>query len=778
MKLLLIMLAFGWQATASAQDADQTDVAALEQVSVPVLLSQPPVNYPATALAEGETAAVLLRLVIDTEGRVVDATVDESAGDAFDESAILASLQFIFEPARTADKDAVAVEILYRYVFSVQEVVVPAEETNNEQPSEQQSSEVDTGGIEVLVVKRRLPTNEVTERILDVQDIRYLPGTGGDVVKVVQNLPGVGRSPLGTGNLIIRGTAPEDSGYFFDGAEIPTVFHFSGLTTVVTSESLQEVAFLPGSFSVRYGRVLGGLVDLRLSPSMPQQNRNYLSVDVYQATAFSEIVLGKKDALQISGRRSYIDVVLNPILNSGTRTVQAPRYYDFQARWLHETNRGDMLDIYFLLSDDSFRFIGPEEEGSVLQTGFGTEFQKLRVQYRQEFENDWRGDLTLFGGPESKEFSTEGAGLAYEKPLVPSLRYEVSRTLTDDHMGWNLGTDTMAGVDSYLFDVPSFGPKEEGSSYLFMPGLYAEGLMRLGRTDLSLGSRMDALAFEDGFIGPIFDPRVSMKTKVWKGGAIKAATGRHSQFPETRQLLAEGDGNPDLGAKWALQSSLGLEQEIGSISSIEVVGFYHQLYDLVSGREDVLRFFTGPPDFGPFDTDPYANDGVGRTYGIEALWKLQTGRSIALVSATFSRSERQDRPDSELELFKYDQPVVLTAIGSREMGRSWRMGGRVRFSSGYPYTPVVNSFYDLSSRQYIPVFGDKDSARLPDFFALDVRFDKEWVYDRWTLTTYLDIQNLTNTVNPEVISWSYDYEVEEPVTSNPFLPAFGIKGEW
>ena len=38
------------------------------------------------------------------------------------------------------------------------------------------------------------------------------------LIKAVQNLPGVARAPLGVGQLIIRGTAPEDSAYFLDGA--------------------------------------------------------------------------------------------------------------------------------------------------------------------------------------------------------------------------------------------------------------------------------------------------------------------------------------------------------------------------------------------------------------------------------------------------------------------------------------------------------------------------------------------------------------------------------
>lgn len=633
-------------------------------------------------------------------------------------------------------------------------------------------------GFEEIIVEARLPTTSVTERVLTREEIAFLPGTGGDVVKVIQNLPGVGRSPLGTGNLIIRGTSPEDSGYFLDGGDIPIVFHFGGLTTVVASDTLSEVAFLPGSFSVRNGRILGGLVDLRSTTTLPVSSRSYVSVDVYQATAYTEHRIGKRDSLSLAGRRSYIDAVLNPLLNDSSRRIQAPRYYDFQARWMHKTKADGLFDAFFFLSDDTFRFLGPEDEGSYVQTAFGTSFQKLRLQYTQKLEEDWRIEATVLGGPQSKEFQFDGNGEAYERPFLPTARLELFRPNKDAQIGWRFGLDVLAGVDKYLYDVGQYGNREEGQSVIVAPALYAESTVAWGRSQWILGLRGDVMSYEDGVVGPLIDPRLGLKVDLWEGGRFISGIGRHSQFPLTRQLLSEGEGVPGLEAPNAMQTSAGLQQTIGKVVSIEAIAFFHRLNDLVSGREESFRFFTGPPEFGPFDTGAYANDGTGYIRGIESLIRFDFPDTVAFISATFSHSVRQDRPDEESELFRYDQPVVLTAIGSHNFGNGWRLGGRIRFSSGYPYTPVANSFYDLENRQFVPVFGERSSARLPNFFSADLRIDKEWEFKKWILTTYLDIQNLTNTTNPEVITWTYDFENEEGVESNPLLPAFGLKGEW
>ena len=124
------------------------------------------------------------------------------------------------------------------------------------------------------------------------------------------------------------------------------------------------------------------------------------------------------------------------------------------------------------------------------------------------------------------------------------------------------------------------------------------------------------------------------------------------------------------------------------------------------------------------------------------------------------------------------QPFVVTALASHQLPKRWRVGARTRVSAGNPYTPVVNRSYSLDQRAFQPVYGDRDSARLPPFYSVDVRIDKDWVYDDWTLTAYLDVQNATNAQNIETMSWTYDYAEEDPITSLPVVPALGVRGEW
>ena len=91
-----------------------------------------------------------------------------------------------------------------------------------------------------------------------------MPGTQGDTIKVIQNLPGVARAPFGGAPVVLRGAAPGDSRTFLEGQEIPSIYHFGGLRSTINSAFLEAVDFIPGNFGPEYGRATGGVVDVRL----------------------------------------------------------------------------------------------------------------------------------------------------------------------------------------------------------------------------------------------------------------------------------------------------------------------------------------------------------------------------------------------------------------------------------------------------------------------------------------------------------------------------------
>ncbi len=93
-------------------------------ITPPKLIRFVEAAHPQADGQEPEEAVVELDIVVGRDGLVTEVSVARSAGEAFDEAALSAARQFVFEPARK-DWEPIAARIRYRYVF---ELKAPPEE--------------------------------------------------------------------------------------------------------------------------------------------------------------------------------------------------------------------------------------------------------------------------------------------------------------------------------------------------------------------------------------------------------------------------------------------------------------------------------------------------------------------------------------------------------------------------------------------------------------------------------------------------------------------------
>ena len=181
------------------------------------------------------------------------------------------------------------------------------------------------------VVRGARERKEVAVHEVAVQELTTVPGTQGDVLKVIQDFPGVARAPFGLGLLIVRGSAPQDTVVYMDGVQIPLLFHFLALTAVVNSDVISGLDFFPGNFSAYYGNAMGGAVEIHTrDPKHEWHGAGH--VDLYDGAAMVEGPVGD-GSFFASVRRSWVDEVLKAVVPSGL-TV-APVFYDYQVKYVH-----------------------------------------------------------------------------------------------------------------------------------------------------------------------------------------------------------------------------------------------------------------------------------------------------------------------------------------------------------------------------------------------------------------------------------------------------------
>ncbi len=233
---------------------------------------------------------------------------------------------------------------------------------------------------------------------------------------------------------------------------------------------------------------------------------------------------------------------------------------------------------------------------------------------------------------------------------------------------------------------------------------------------------------------------------------VKGGVGLFAQEP-TFDETDPNFGNPKLKGERAIHYSAGVEYKPRPYVTLDATGFYKDMYSMVSPNAG--QFTDADGNVKPLR---YDNTGKGRAYGLELVARHDFANNFTgWLAYTLSRSERLDSGQTTYRLFDFDQTHILTVLGTYSLPRNWQIGGRFRFVTGNPTTPVVDSVFNASTDQYDPVYGKLNSARIEAFHQLDIRVDKRWVYQSWMLDMYLDVQNIYNRANPEGVSYNYNF---------------------
>jgi hypothetical protein len=91
---------------------------------------------------------------------------------------------------------------------------------------------------------------------------------------------------------------------------------------------------------------------------------------------------------------------------------------------------------------------------------------------------------------------------------------------------------------------------------------------------------------------------------------------------------------------------------------------------------------------------------------------------------------------------------------------------------------VIGATFDADCGCYEPVTTGQRTHRIDTFMQLDVRAEKTWLFQLWSIGAYLDIINVTNRKNQEGIDYDYRFRESTPVTSFPIFPTIGVRGSW
>lgn len=608
-----------------------------------------------------------------------------------------------------------------------------------------------------------------------------LPGSfGGDPIRATQNLPGVANNGANA-QIVIQGASPDDTGYLIDGHRVPLVFHFGGLSSVITPEAVESVDLLPAGYGPEYSRAIGGLVGLNSRSPKKDRLHGLAFVDLLNAGLLLEGPIDKKSRFLISGRYSYVGQVLKAVAmeNDDFELTAAPTYYDVTGIYERDLSESSTLKTTAIASKDQLELIlnRSANNDTDLRGNFfnATEFYRIIPQLSTKLSSKTEMTHSLGLGHDSIFVDIGNRYLDIDSTVI-SQRSEIKHQWTklsttyvgldnywqDTRVKVNLPAVSSVGGVSSPFSVGEERKFNDEAAQTFLGAYLRQEIKSSENSKWTLlpNLRLDHFTInQETHLQPRFQARYQANSKL----LLRGSWGQYYQTPQPQES-SRLYGNDDLRSPYAWHYTLGFTRDFRSEGNEGFLltnnYFYKRLEDLIT------------PDVGK----NYSNAASGEIAGGEIQARYQKDQWTGQLVYTYLNS-RRTIPGFGTTPSEFDQTHNLNFIGAltKEL---WTFSARFRFVTGNPYTPISGASFDSDNDVYIPQRGTLYSQRFENFSQLDVRVERKFIYERWILTAYAEVLNLYNASNSQNFEYSFDYETKKKVRGLPILPTIGLKGEF
>ncbi|MFP4557179.1 MAG: TonB-dependent receptor [Bacteroidales bacterium] len=630
---------------------------------------------------------------------------------------------------------------------------------------------------------RRSEESPVSLQRIGIAEIEKNPGGNRDISRVIQSLPGVGSTPAFRNDVIVRGGGPGENTFYLDGVEIPNLNHFAtqgasgGPVGIINADFIREANFYSSAFPSSKGNSLSAVLDFR------QINGNSERIKYKAAVGASDLALTLDGPLSdrttaiFSARRSYLQFLFSAI---GLPFL--PTYNDFQLKTRTRIDEQNEITVIGIGAIDQFSLNTglesptPDQRYILNYVPVNTQWNYTNgIVYKHFRDNSfdtWVLSRNMLNNRQFKYRDNDEDDMKLldytSQESENKLRYEHDRRLSNG-MKLNVG----GGLEyarytnqTYraAFINNEFTPIDYDSKLnLFKWSVFGQVSQDFfeERLNLSLGLRADANSYSSNMSNMLnqLSPRISGSYQIKPDIFANFNAGRYYQQPPYTMLgFATSDGtlvNKENNLKYIRADHLvgGFEWIPTENSRVTLEGFYKWYSNYPFSLTDSISMASKGADFGTFGDEAVTSTAKGRAYGMELLYRSRDVfgfNTILAYTLVWSESENTI-PTLEDDYIPtaWDNRHIFTLTSTRSFSKGWDFGFKWRYVGGSPYTPwdletsSIIQAWDAQGRGYLD-YSRFNTLRLGAFHQLDVRVDKMFYLDKWTLNFYVDVQNLYN----------------------------------
>ncbi|MFN2394585.1 MAG: carboxypeptidase-like regulatory domain-containing protein [Bacteroidales bacterium] len=611
------------------------------------------------------------------------------------------------------------------------------------------------------------------------RSFEQLPEFAGEngLIKSLQTLPGIQTHSDGSSFFFVRGGNKDQNLILIDEAPVYNPAHLFGFYSVIIPDVAKEINIYKADIPVDKAGRLSSLIDVHTRDgNMKKFNlEGVLNPLMYRFSIESPLVK-EKSSFFTSFRRSNFEWLYRQRVPNGDFHIQ-----DFNAKLNWRIN--DKNRIFFSVFRGNDNYTAPGDQGKV---GVAWRNFTSTARWNHIFSDRLFSNATIYASEYNYTLFT--GAFPWESGIKDlGLKYDFSWFINPD-LTWRFGFSHI----NHEFNPGNFSGYNEDIS-AFVPKVYAD---KASETSVYFSREKrinDRWAWKAGIRLPLWLNR---------GPAVVFAFDENQNVGDT--LIFQP--NEPIAAYLNADIRLSARYKTGDNSSLRFsLGNYHQNLHLLSnsispfssfelwmpsGRnikpQRALQFTAGLNKLFPeqaleigmevynkimYNQIEYVNHaklllnpliegelyfGESNSYGVEFYMKRTKGRLTGWASYTLSRvfNHFEDLNNNQKYPAFYDRPHDVSVF------LSWQASPKVNLSLNWVYftgsaitTPVGYYQYNGST---VPIYGEKNNDRLPDYHRLDFSFSWNLSKPQNSFQHSLNfgLYNLYNRINPVSINFN------------------------
>ncbi len=676
-------------------------------------------------------------------------------------------------------------DMVYRYV-GYKEKVIPIELKSDLRLNVDLQNEA--ARLEEVVVSARrsdenISTTEISTTRLSMEQVSEIPALMGevDIMKTIQLLPGVMSAGEGNTGLYVRGGGPDQNLILLDEAPVYNTGHLFGFFSVFNGDAIKNTTLIKGGIPARYGGRLSSVVDIAMKDGNNQDFKAEGGIGLISSRLTLEGPIVKdRSSFMLSGRRTYVDVLLAPFIKNTSLSGNAYYFYDLNAKANYRFSDKDRVYLSGYFGRDVFSFKSSSGNfnmdipwgnatgtarwnhlfsdrlfmnASLIYNNYDFSMKAEQLGFKMKFFSrieDWTGkvDFDWFLGNRSK--ASFGAGYIFHtmSPITASVdASQDSMLLETDRVSPKYARD----LYSYFSIESDLGPRLRVTAGLRGVSFSQVGPYRYYEYDPQ-GRVTDSIDYAQGKTVKSYaglEPRLSFRFRIDEQSSIKGGYMRTLQ-----NLHLVTNSNATLPTDVWVPSSILVEPERADQFSI---GYFRNFLDdryessvevYYKNLNNQLEFRDGYVPGLNEEVERNFVKGMGRSKGIELFIKKRKGRLNGWIGYTLSKTDRifPDINNGKPFPARYDRRHDLSVVAIFNINKRWVVSGTFVYGTGTALT-MPESWYIIDGN-ITAEYGQRNSFRIPPYHRLDLsailkgkerkNFSSEWAFSIYNVYSRLN----------------------------------------